>query len=49
MAPARTADSLAKVQQIIDHFKSSHVSSDYPNGQRDSHPHLGAKKGFTGC
>ena len=48
MAPARTTDSVAKVQQIINHFKSSQGSSDYPDGHRDSHPHLGAKTRITG-
>ncbi|SRR6266851_572858 len=41
MAPARTTDSLAKLRQIINHFKSSHVSSDHSDGQRDPRAELG--------
>lgn len=43
MAPARTTDSRAKLQQIISHFKSSHASSASPDGHRDSGAYLDAK------
>jgi transcriptional regulator with XRE-family HTH domain len=38
MAPARTADSQTKVQQIINHFKSSQASSDHADGQPEHVP-----------
>jgi transcriptional regulator with XRE-family HTH domain len=43
LAPARTTDSRAKLQQIINHFKSSHNPSDYADGHRDLDPRLEAK------
>jgi hypothetical protein len=32
MAPARTTDSVVKLQEIIDHYKSSNALADLPNG-----------------
>jgi transcriptional regulator with XRE-family HTH domain len=34
LAPPRTTDSRAKLQRIINHFKSSHAAAEYPNGHR---------------
>jgi transcriptional regulator with XRE-family HTH domain len=45
MAPARTTDSLAKLQQIIKHSKSSNAS-DHPDERRDS-GYLDAKTQIT--
>jgi transcriptional regulator with XRE-family HTH domain len=47
LAPARSVDSRSKLHQIIHHFKSSHASSDYPNGHRESDAHLDAKARST--
>ena len=43
LAPPRTTDSRAKLQQIINHFKSLHASSGYPDGHRDSDVYVEAK------
>ena len=43
MAPATSADSRTKLRQIIRHFRSSHASSDYADGHRDSDAYLDVK------
>jgi len=43
LAPARTADSRSKLEQIINHFKSSHASLASSDGHPDSHAYLEAK------
>jgi hypothetical protein len=43
MAPARTTDSLAKLHQIIDQFKSSHSSCDGQEPHRNLTLHLNTK------
>jgi transcriptional regulator with XRE-family HTH domain len=45
MAPARTTDSSAKLQQIIAHFKSTYASSEQAEGPRHSNSALHAKAG----
>jgi transcriptional regulator with XRE-family HTH domain len=42
LAPARTADSQSKLEQIINHFKSSHASSVNSDGHPDSNAYLNA-------